>query len=332
MHAVHVPERRHAEADQVRALPQPIPIHERGLRRILDRGVGAADVVSRALERLEGLSDPAAFLFPVGDRATQLSRSLEQVAADRRVVGQLHLVDGHAVGRELERLVDADAPVLVGLPHHPRDQVDVDLREAELPRVLEDAVDLRRAMGTSVDLENAVVEVLDAETEAGNAELTDRGQFALAERPRLAFERDLGGAAPVGSRRQAPHQALQLRGRQERGGAAPEIHEMHRAAANGRRVQVHLPLARHQAQVVLDLPRVLVGVDPEIAEVTALPAERDVQVEAERDGAGPCIQRAVSLFQRRRGPHRERRIVRDEIAANGGFVAIPRVRRFRHMA
>ena len=39
-------------------------------------------------------------------------------------------------------------------------------------------------------------------------------------------------------------------------------------------------------EVALHLGGVLVGVDAEVAEVAALPAERDVQVEAERDVAG----------------------------------------------
>ena len=51
---------------------------------------------------------------------------------------------------------------------------------------------------------------------------------------------------------------------------------------------VQLPLARQHVEVLADLLRVLVGVDAEVAEVTPLPAERDVQVEARagRPGSG----------------------------------------------
>ena len=65
VHAVDVAERRHAEADEIRALPQPIAIDERRRRRVLDRGVGAADVIARALERLERLVHPAPLRRPV---------------------------------------------------------------------------------------------------------------------------------------------------------------------------------------------------------------------------------------------------------------------------
>ena len=56
---------------------------------------------------------------------------LQLVAADRGVEWQLHLIDGDAVRFELERLLDAGAPVLFGLAKHAGDEVDVDLREGE---------------------------------------------------------------------------------------------------------------------------------------------------------------------------------------------------------
>ena len=56
-----------------------------------------------------------------------------------------------------------------------------------------------------------------------------------------------------------------------------------------------LPFAREQVEVLLDLLRVLVGVDAEVAEVAALPAERNVQVQPERHaGAGRRRQRRAA--------------------------------------
>ena len=60
MDAVHVAERRDAEAHHVRALPQPIGVDEARARRILDRGVGAAHVVAGRFERFERLATPIA--------------------------------------------------------------------------------------------------------------------------------------------------------------------------------------------------------------------------------------------------------------------------------
>ena len=88
---------------------------------------------------------------------------------------------------------DAGVPVLVGLAEHAGDEIDVDLREAERPRDRVGAVDFRRAVRPAVGLENRVVEVLDAEAEARDADLADGRELALAERARLALEGDLLG-------------------------------------------------------------------------------------------------------------------------------------------
>ena len=87
-------------------------------------------------------------------------------------------------------------------------------------------------------------------------------------------------------------------------------------------VGVQLPLARQEIEILLDLARVLVGVDAEVAEVAALPAERDVQVEAERHACagGRCQRRPRVGGDRLRRPHRERRVIRDEVAADLGLL------------
>ena len=57
-------------------------------------------------------------------------------------------------------------------------------------------LDLRRAVRAAVELEDAIVEVLDAEAEARDAQLADRRQLGFGERAGLALERDLFGVRP----------------------------------------------------------------------------------------------------------------------------------------
>jgi hypothetical protein len=52
--AVDVAERRDAEADEIRAFPQTVAIEKRRRGRVLDRGVGAANVVTGLLQRSAG--------------------------------------------------------------------------------------------------------------------------------------------------------------------------------------------------------------------------------------------------------------------------------------
>src|SRR5262245_49900315 len=99
-------ERCDTQADEVRALPEPVAILERRARRVLDGSVGAANRVAGALERLEGLAHPAPASLPVRDLLLELAGAFEDVGADGCVERQLHLIDGHAVGIELERPAD----------------------------------------------------------------------------------------------------------------------------------------------------------------------------------------------------------------------------------
>jgi hypothetical protein len=133
---------------------------------------------------------------PVRHRVGELSFVLEDVAADGRVVRQLHLVDRHAVGIEIERPLDADAPVLVRLPEHARDQIDVDLREAERTRKGVCPADFGRSVRASVQFEDAIVEVLDAKTEACDAHPADGLQLRFRECAGLALERNFGCVRP----------------------------------------------------------------------------------------------------------------------------------------
>ena len=94
------------------------------------------------------------------------------------------------------------------------------------------------------------------------------------------------------SRGQPSDQAFELLRREKRRRAAAEVDEVERPAGDRRLRRVQLPFAREHVQVVVDLLGVLVGVDAEVAEVAPLPAERNVQVEAERHaGHGRRLER-----------------------------------------
>ena len=137
-------------------------------------------------------------------------------------------------------------------------------------------------MSPAIQLENVVVEILDAQAEAGDADAVNGRQLALGERAGLALERDFLGMAPAAGGGEPADELLELTHRQKRRRAAAEINEIQRPPGDGGARVVQLPLARHHVEILFDLVCVLVGVDAEIAEVTALAAERDVKIQAER--------------------------------------------------
>ena len=102
---------------------------------------------------------------------------------------------------------NAALPVLFGLAEHAGDEIDVDLRKLERLRELIRAEHLGRAMRAAVQLEDVVVEVLDAEAEPRHAQVADRGELALGQRAGLALERDLLGRCPRRDGRQPLHEA-----------------------------------------------------------------------------------------------------------------------------
>ena len=110
------------------------------------------------------------------------------------------------------------------------------------------------------------------------------------------------------------HQAAQLPHRQERRRAAAEVDEVERPPVDRRIGVVELPLARHHVEIFFDFLRVLVGVDAEIAEVAALPAERDVQVQAERHRRRPAS--SAPAAHRARPRRRSRRRTADSWRRN----------------
>ena len=188
-------------------------------------------------------------------------------------------------------------------------------------------------MRTAVQVENAIVEVLDAEAQPGDAHPADRRELAFGERARLALEGDLFGLVPRRDLRQALDQSLELRRRQERRRAAAEVDEVERTSGDSRKRSVQLPLAREHVEILAHFLRVLVRIHAEVAEVAPLPAERNVQIEAERNR---LVRRRLERRLRRRvdrvlGPHRKRGIGGDEITADVGLIGQPCRRVFGHL-
>jgi hypothetical protein len=126
-----------------------------------DQGVGAADLVAVGFKLAEGVIDPGALLGPRGDGGDAADGL--GLAGDGGVKGDFHLIDGHRVGVELDGLLDGVFPLVLGLAHHPGDEVDVDLGEADIAHPFPGAEDFRRFVGPAVLAEDFVVEVLNAE-------------------------------------------------------------------------------------------------------------------------------------------------------------------------
>ncbi len=180
-------------------------------------------------------------------------------------------------------------------------------------------------MGAAVQLEDPVVEVLHAEAQAGHPDAADGRELGLRDRARLALERNLVSRAPRAVRRHPRDERFELAGRQERRRTAAEIDELEGPPRDRRPIGVELPFPPQQVEILLDLPRVLVGVNPEVAEMTALAAERDVQVQAQRGirGSGRRIERDARVRRHGLGgPDRKWRVIRDEIAADLGLLEV----------
>src|SRR4030095_1507290 len=101
-------------------VPQQAAIQKLALLGILDGGVGAGYGVAGLFELAVGVILPAAFGPPVGHRRDGVAGHLH-VVEDCRVVWNLHLVDGDAIGAEVYRLANTLAPVAVGLDPYDRD-------------------------------------------------------------------------------------------------------------------------------------------------------------------------------------------------------------------
>ena len=196
-------------------------------------------------------------------------------------------------------------------------------------RELVGAVDLRRAVRAAVELEDVVVEVLDAEAQPRDADVADRLELGLGQRARLALEGDFLGAVPRRDRRSAAStRPLELLRREERRRAAAEVDEVERPAGDAGGARVELPLAGEQRRGTSRRPR------------RSCRCRRGSSRTGSASGRTGCAGRARAACpapaarcergqrvggDRVRRPDRERRVVGDEVAADfrfgGGDVA-----------
>ena len=181
-------------------------------------------------------------------------------------------------------------------------------------------VDLAADVGAAVLAQDVVVEMLDAQAQAGDADVGDGGHLGLGQGARLALEGDLVGLAPGHGRLGAGGQGAQVAGADVGGGAAAEVDELQGPAGDPGAPGIGLDLAAKGVEVAPDLAGVAVHVDAEVAELAALPAEGDVQVEPEVRGpaAGGGLQHRLGGGDLVGAPEGVRRVVGDEDAAHVG--------------
>ena len=126
-----------------------------------------------------------------------------------------------------------------------------------------------------------VVHVLEAETQAGDPDVPDRADLGFGQGAGLALEGDFVELRPGEGVLHPDDEAEELLRTDERRGSAAEIDEVEGPPREVRLGRVELDLPRQSVEVALDLLAVLVGIDPEVAELAPLPAEGNVQVEPE---------------------------------------------------
>ena len=130
-------------------------------------------------------------------------------------------------------------------------------------------------MSPAVFGKHRVAEILDAQAQPRDAQFFQRVDLRLGKRSRLALERDFFGLVPIDVGPQAIDQRRELLAAEERGSAAAEIDEAKRPAPHHRQPADQLDFARQGRDILLDLVRVLVGVNAEIAELAPLAAKRE---------------------------------------------------------
>ena len=104
-------------------------------------------------------------------------------------------------GCELERLLDAARQFSSVSPSMPAMRSMLICGKPSDRANVVGAEDLRRPVRAPVELEDLVVEVLDAQAETRDADAANGGQLGLGQRARLALERDFLRVAPRASRR-----------------------------------------------------------------------------------------------------------------------------------
>ena len=197
-------------------------------------------------------------------------------------MGHFHLINSEAVRFEGQSLVHGLVPFFRRVAEHPRDEIHVDLIEADLARPAIRAEDLGRLVGTSVQFQNRVVEMLDAQAQAGHADRLDGFELAPFERSRLALESYFARMRPAKVFGDTLDQTCELFTAQKGGRSAAKVDEVKRPIRQGGAAAVEGALTYQGIAVDVDVLRILVRVDAEIAELAALAAEWNVDIQPQR--------------------------------------------------
>src|SRR5689334_14092870 len=135
-------------------------------------------------------------------------------------------------------------------------------------------------MRATIGGEDLIVKVFDAETQTRHTDRFKRFEFRFLQRPRLAFKRDFFRVLPTHVTIETIDEITQLLLADVRRRATAEVSEAKLASFERRRATVKLVLFDQRVEIDLDLGGVLIRVDFEVTEMTALAAERDVDIKA----------------------------------------------------
>ena len=182
-------------------------------------------------------------------------------------------------------------------------------------------VDFLGDVGAAVGFEDFVVEIFDAEAEAGDADVAEDFELAFGECAGFALERYLFHFVPGEEAFHFVDEAAELFGGEVGGRAAAEVDEAGFAAADDGLFGVEGELAADGVEVGFDFAGVLIGIDLEVAEVAAFAAEGDVDVDAEGGaGDGGAVEGGFGFVELFGAPEGEGRVVGDEVVAFPGFL------------
>src|SRR5689334_13841961 len=111
-----------------------------------------------------------------------------------------------------------------------------------------------------------IIEILNTQTEAADAQLLDYLELAFAQGSGLALKSDLLGLIPRQQLLHCIHEPAELAGGDVRGCSAAEIDKFRLPAANERFLRVKRQLLDCGVEVTLNLAGVFVRVDLKVAE------------------------------------------------------------------
>src|SRR5687768_16552079 len=117
--------------------------------------------VAGGRELIKRVIDPCTLRGPVGN--WRLDVIAENVFRVDRVKGELHLVNGHAIGLQLERPSYGFAPLVIIIADHAGDEIDINVRKTSGLDPGPGAVNFMRLVCAAVFAEDLVIEMLDAE-------------------------------------------------------------------------------------------------------------------------------------------------------------------------